>query len=500
MKMSILGLRKYLLFFLLILPFAWKAAGQAVLPAGNLNPAFEENGIVWMEIPNITATEMNAIVLDEPRNRLLTTGTLTRDNTRQFGITRFSLNGSYTGFVTKENGEEGLVNGMEIAVDLRGRIVAGGSVGNPLGDQKGILLRFTEGGILDAAFGNDGVVRPDFGNRILFREFSAIALTEENKIIAGGRAEINNAEVIAFIRINEDGSIDRTLGDNGLAVLNLRASPRHYFSSLLLDPNGKILVSGAAEINQSVVGIVARFGADGTPDTNQDDDIGVMFGQLGIQTVQIPGARETIPTSLALDPANNIIVGGLSQTLNPAGVNGFVARLLPNGGYDPQFGDNGKRNILPGNFIETSHINVVRLDSDGKIIAGGNGIYDNNPRMLIFRFLPDGSSDPDFGNGGLVATDLQRSWEELTDLILDSQNNITITGFVVDQGNPIRQSFLLQFLGHPVPDPNAVIPPAGGAGQGAGGAGQDAGGAGQGAGGGAQPAGGGGGGCSLLPR
>lgn len=70
-----------------------------------------------------------------------------------------------------------------------------------------------------------------------------------------------------------------------------------------------------------------------------------------------------------------------------------MARLLPDGGLDYSY-------IGPDLSESGSYVNSIALQSDGKMIIGGE--FDrilSSPRNRIARFNPDGTLDQSFGDG-----------------------------------------------------------------------------------------------------
>ncbi|PWU12314.1 MAG: hypothetical protein C5B50_21720 [Verrucomicrobia bacterium] len=101
------------------------------------------------------------------------------------------------------------------------------------------------------------------------------------------------------------------------------------------------------------------------------------------------GADQFI-SSIALDPTNNIIVGGAFNSINRI-VRNKLARLTSSGGLDTSFN--------PG-LGANGTVWKVRLQSDGKIvIAGEFTSFNTTNRNRIARINPDGSLDASFNPG-----------------------------------------------------------------------------------------------------
>jgi uncharacterized delta-60 repeat protein len=77
----------------------------------------------------------------------------------------------------------------------------------------------------------------------------------------------------------------------------------------------------------------------------------------------------------------------------------FINRFNADGTPDNSFGQNGSKNL---NILATG---VSYFQPDGKTIVLSYSTS-NDLDIVLARYLPDGSPDPSFGNGGVVTTDL----------------------------------------------------------------------------------------------
>ena len=121
----------------------------------------------------------------------------------------------------------------------------------------------------------------------------------------------------------------------------------------------------------------------------------------------------------------NTVVGGYYLEDYYAGANPrlFLMRLLDEDMYqyalDPNFGDFG---IVYGNVGTASDlINAFAIQPDNTIVAAG-AVDD---QMAVFKFLPDGGFDPGFGNAGVV---ILPEGLEASDLIVQPKGKIAVTG------------------------------------------------------------------------
>jgi uncharacterized delta-60 repeat protein len=189
------------------------------------------------------------------------------------------------------------------------KIVAAGSVGN-FGNSSldSVLLRYnTADGSLDASFGSggNGIVITDIGSGNNFA--NAIALQPDGKIVVAGHANVNfslDTSDIALLRYDANGVLETTFGapgQQGLVVTDLGGFD-NAFSVALQPADGKIVVSGNTGYAGSVTRVaVLRYGADGRLDP--------AFGTGGIATTSATGPS-TIASgnAVVVQPSDGAIV------------------------------------------------------------------------------------------------------------------------------------------------------------------------------------------------
>lgn len=123
------------------------------------------------------------------------------------------------------------------------------------------------------------------------------------------------------------------------------------------------------------------------------------FGRAGV--VLIPSDTEFAPMELLLQPDGKIVVAGTAFP-NPAGV-AVLRRFLADGTLDPTFGSGG---VVALSGERGLVVRDAALQSDGKIIVGVMVILDGGrpyPYALL-RVGADGSLDESFGTGGFAST------------------------------------------------------------------------------------------------
>ncbi|MCX7070872.1 MAG: Ig-like domain-containing protein [Gammaproteobacteria bacterium] len=163
------------------------------------------------------------------------------------------------------------------------------------------LFGHTADGRLDAGFGSGGVVRDIRGDGFCIRP--ELLVQPDQKLLFTAECVIG--------RLNPDGSPDASFGGDGF-VFRDADNTRELTSGLVrtatkwlaLQPDGKFLTGGSTSDGLTEI---ARFHADGLPDTGFGDD-----------RIQIPLAGSLIFGGLAVDRLGAVVVGNLDNRTSSA--------------------------------------------------------------------------------------------------------------------------------------------------------------------------------------
>ncbi len=258
-----------------------------------------------------------------------------------------------------------------------------------------VITRLLPDGSFDLAYGTNGQSRPaislgfDGG-------LSKIALTADGKLIAVGNI-VTDTEAKAFIaRIDANGELDPSFGQNGLAIFDIGDDVDEFWC-VLIKSDGKILAGGST-LDSDNPGFFDLLLAQLLPDGTLDP----AFGADGIATADFTTGLEAI-LSLSLQADGKIVAVGGSQVND---YNMEVVRFLPNGAVDPSFASNGVFRFGTPLREDVAYAGAVQADQ--KIVFCGTSFQNagNAGETTLFRLNPDGTFDPSFGTNGQVFTDL----------------------------------------------------------------------------------------------
>jgi uncharacterized delta-60 repeat protein len=179
--------------------------------------------------------------------------------------------------IAKFNSGGGWADAYGVAVQSDGKIVVTGSTFKAVSLSDTLLLRYNANGSLDNSFGESGVVT--FTS--FFSTGKGVAIQPDGKIVVVG----DDGNGAFTLRYNSDGSPDAGFGTGGTAIPSNQAATG---VALLLQPDGKIVCAG----NLNNDALVWRLNSDGALDASfgqnglglYNDDVLSHGRSLGIQS------------------------------------------------------------------------------------------------------------------------------------------------------------------------------------------------------------------------
>lgn len=286
-------------------------------------------------------------------------------------------------------------------------------------------------GDLDPTFGTGGKVTIDF-NRSTDIAY-AVARQSDGKLVVVGTTYTNNdytGEDFAITRHNANGTLDTTFGVNGKVTTDFPGLAA-VASSVLIQPDGKILVAGGAFPGFTFLGDfeLARYNSDGSLDTS--------FGAGGIVTTSFPG-QGSYASALALQSDGKIVAAGtdfINFTTDDSSNTDFgLERYNSDGTPDTTFGNGGQVTTDFDGFNDDAF--SVLIQSDGKIVAVGSA---KNPATFYdfaaVRYLAKGTIDTSFGSAGKVRTDFGNAdFDQARSAALQPDGKIVAAGTTIFNG------------------------------------------------------------------
>jgi uncharacterized delta-60 repeat protein len=303
-------------------------------------------------------------------------------------VARTNSNGTLdTSFDT--GGSKGANNDvLTLALQPDGRIVIGGLFLQYDGVVRNRIARISADGSLDTSF--EAAPGPG-GNPS--NSITSLVLQPDGKILAAG-SFLNFSDLVrpGIVRINSTGSVDPAFNPNsGTGSLSV--------DELALQSDGKVLLAGVfSSYDGAPRSGLARANSNGSVDST-------FFDLLS------PGPVHSI--SVQLD--GKIVIGGAFSKVNGVSRNG-LARLNADGSLDNLFN--------PGSGADSTVLDTA-LQTDGRIVIGGTfATYNGVARSGIARVNADGSLDTSFNPG----TGISGSFRQLNALVVQTDGKILLGG------------------------------------------------------------------------
>ena len=273
-----------------------------------------------------------------------------------------------------------------------GKLVAAGMAGDQFA-----IARYLPDGSLDTSFDSDGLVTTSFPLPDAYAEAYSLIQQADSRLVVAGTAGGD----IALARYLPDGSLDGSFGSGGLVTTDF-ANLTGIAVTVIQQQDGKLVAAGTGRFygDEGYMGdfTLVRYLANGELDTG--------FGVGGIVTTDFKPTLDVVAELIQQSDGKLLAVGyaGGFQSLN-GNEDIAIARYLPDGTLDPDFGDAGK--LLLGVFTDDlitgqdRALSVIQLN-DGRLVVAGFGEVNGTP-MVMVALMPDGSLDSSFGINGVAS-------------------------------------------------------------------------------------------------
>lgn len=429
---------------------------------GTGDPTFGENGIVSLPFKGVTGSIPNALMLRPTKQLLVALRTavpesspakiacLNDDGSRDFsfgheGIVEIPFPES-THFVP--GGLRSVANG--------GWVITGTAI-HPTRGEELAVVRQLEDGQLDASFGENGIVLLNVSRLLGTQEgvgFQFMTtgnrqdVTQSNPVEGGGGdcssychadGKILLVSTISYgfddlqgivIRLNKDGSLDKSFNDAGYVLIELPEVERRtsHAHSVAAQEDGKVLVCGSFSRQGDIGlnGFVIRYDHSGRIDAEFGDDrngvVKITDGEgfISLNAVNVVSGTEGF---------NGIILtGGTGDT-------GVIVVLTPSGSFNSVF-NNGRALYTSLGRSESWARAILQGNQEGNaegIVVFGIGVNTSQrSAMLISRYLLDGRLDKTFGMDGIIEIGGENNIFPLG-FFLQGNNKIVVSGYVIFQ-------------------------------------------------------------------
>lgn len=297
-------------------------------------------------------------------------------------------------------------------------------------------------GDLDLSFGEEGIFSRDFGGD---ESLESVVLQPDGKILLSSVQAFGDGGFGLLVsRLNADGSLDASFGENGIATF--RSLVPLWSARLLLQPDGKIVVVGtivAEGDNYSNV-YALRFSSTGELDPT-------FAGGPNMLVIDDPEPEELVNDAALLSDGRILLIGNRGPW-DQSKV--FLYYFDSEGRFDRTYNGTAQAAWF---FDSQNFANSLVALADGKILLGGWTSGGGGPNDIsvfsLFRFGADGRPDPNFGTGGLVTLPLEQG-ASVHKIQVSGDGRILAVGIIARQDSGAIEIVAARFLSNGSLDPS----------------------------------------------
>jgi uncharacterized delta-60 repeat protein len=271
-----------------------------------------------------------------------------------------TYNGTNSNYIIRlnSNGSSGFIGGFDdivtsIAIQSNGKILVGGKFSTYNGTNSNYIIRLNSDGSVDNTFLS---IDNGFDSTV-----NSIAIQDGKILVGGGFNSYNGTNSNCIIRLNSDGSVDNTF-------LSIDDGFDSQVNTIAIQSDGKILVGGGfTSYNGTNSNYIIRLNSDGSVDNT---------------FLSIDNGFDDYVNYITIQSNGKILVGGNFTTYNGTGSNRII-RLNSDGIVDNTFLS------IDDGFDD--YVNSIAIQSNGKILVGGNfTTYNGTGSNRIIRLNSDG--------------------------------------------------------------------------------------------------------------
>jgi uncharacterized delta-60 repeat protein len=254
------------------------------------------------------------------------------------------------------------------------------------------MVKAQGNGPLDPSFGTSGIVATDFAGT--GASAAALAVQPDGKLVLAGAAGFNSSPTFALARYNTNGTLDASFGTGGKVTTDV-GGRFESARAVAVQGDGKIVVAGGTVNGFFNDFAVVRYNSNGTLDTS--------FGSGGEVLTDFGVSAQAC--CIAAQPDGKIVVAGFANI--DGGYNFELVRYNSDGTLDGTFGTGGKVTTdfgLLDQGFSYAQADSLALQQDGKIVLSGQAFIGGAYNFALARYNSNGTLDTGFGTGGKVTT------------------------------------------------------------------------------------------------
>lgn len=291
---------------------------------------------------------------------------------------------------------------------------------------------YTQPGTPDGEFGTEGTVTTDFNDSTDYG--TSLIIQPDGKIIVAGYAHNGTDQDIALVSYNSDGTQDNSFGLIGKVITAIGGGD-DCCTAAIRQSDGKFLLTGRTFNGLDYDIPILRYSPDGELDNT--------FGTGGITTFDI---GNDFAKAIALQQDGKILVAGYTTISSISEI--IVLRFNADGTPDSSFHELGYVTTIAGELKNYAY--SLAIQQDEKIVVTGVSAQDTCNSLTIVRYLPDGNPDSTFAEDGILVMLVGNNHDRGNAVIIQPDQKILVIGDAVVTGK--SAIFLARFTTDGLPD------------------------------------------------
>ncbi len=261
----------------------------------------------------------------------------------------------------------------------------------------------------------NGIITTDFNS--YGDGASSVIIQPDGKILVAGSSNNGTDSDFALVRYNSNGSLDTSFSGDGKVTTAISFASSDYSRLMSLQSDGKILLFGSSTVSGGKPNLaIVRYNSDGSIDTSFSGDGKIttdtaFFSSIAAMTTQADG---------------KVLVAGTyydsASTLNYYYF--ALARYNSDGSLDISFSSDGEVFTTFPYTTHNSHANSITVQADGKILVAGT----DSSIFCLARYNSDGSLDTSFSVDGRTTYSGSTGLAGLSKVIVQPDGKILAIG------------------------------------------------------------------------
>lgn len=324
---------------------------------GALDATFAQNVGIARNASRVKTLPNGQYLVSSFFNEAVTAGGLTR-----IGLLRLNANGtadaSFNASISATSAGGGIFQLGSFVGQPDGKVLVGGTFTSFGGQSVKNLVRLNADGSLDTAFNTN--LGASFNGSV-----NTLALQPDGKVLVGGTfASLNGGGAASLVRLNADGTRDTSF--------TISIGQGSYVGSVLVQPDGKVVVTGIINVIGANTTSIVRLMATGALDTG-----------FTVPASSLTYNGNYFDPNVLLQPDGKLLLTGSFFV----GGTAYLMRLNANGSQDYSFSVTNGPSQPPF---------TIALQSDGSVLVGGSFSMFNGQETPLGRLTATGAADASF--------------------------------------------------------------------------------------------------------